>query len=69
MSLAGPAMTLAFLLTLCLPFMLGLHQRAIAGMENHFWAGLAMLAICRRCRWCSTCCRCQDSTDSARWRR
>lgn len=43
-SLAGPAMTLAFLLTLCLPFMLGLHQRAIAGMENHFWAGLAMLA-------------------------
>lgn len=43
-ALAGPAMTLAFLLAVCAPFMLGFYTRSTAATENHFWAGLAMLA-------------------------
>jgi Zn-dependent protease len=43
-SLAGPAMTLAFLAALTAPFWLGAYERHSAANEGHFWAGLAMLA-------------------------
>ena len=43
-SLAGPAMTAACLLVLAAPFWLGGYERHSAALENHFWAGLAMLA-------------------------
>ena len=43
-SLAGPAMTLAFLLALCLPFMLGVYLQDPTPGTTDFWAGLAMLA-------------------------
>jgi Zn-dependent protease len=43
-ALAGPGMTLAFLLVIASPFMLGLHQRAPTPGAPDFWAGLAMLA-------------------------
>lgn len=43
-ALAGPAMTLVCLLVLAAPFWLGGHERQTAALENHFWAGLAMLA-------------------------